>query len=81
MLKGLASKYKQEWRAKGRDVPPTEDEWYKIVESASRQPQPIFEFIGEPFNGSDWPFETQAGDGELLTPRISSLRLLLQFAD
>jgi hypothetical protein len=78
-LKNLASKYQQEWRARGRDVPPTEDEWYKIVESASRQPEPIFEFIGEPFNGSDWPFETQAG--ELPTPWISSLRLLLQCAD
>jgi hypothetical protein len=61
MLEDRTSKYQQEWKAKGRDVPPSEDEWYEIVESASSQQEPIFEFIGEPFKGSDWPFEAQAG--------------------
>jgi len=61
MLKDRTSKYEQEWKAKGRDVPPSEDEWYKIVETESSNPEPISEFIGKPFKGSDWPFEAQAG--------------------
>jgi hypothetical protein len=61
MLQHRTSKYQQEWKAKGRDVPPSEDEWYTIVETESSKPEPIFEFIGKPFKGSDWPFEAQAG--------------------
>jgi hypothetical protein len=79
MLKDRTDKYHQEWKAKGRDVAPSEDEWYQIVETESSNQGPIFEFIGEPFKGSDWPFEARAG--ELLKPGIYSLRLLLQFSD
>ena len=79
MLKDRTDEYQQKWKAKGRDVAPSEDEWYQIVETESSNQGPIFEFIGEPFKGSDWPFGARAG--ELLTPWIYSLRLLLQFAD
>jgi hypothetical protein len=69
MLKDRTSKYQQEWKAKSRDIAPSEDEWYRIVESESSNNETLFEFIGEPFKGSDWPFEAQAGKS--LSPSLT----------
>ncbi|KAM0698317.1 hypothetical protein Q7P36_001783 [Cladosporium allicinum] len=66
MLKDRTDEYQQKWKAKGRDVAPSEDEWYQIVETESSNQGPIFEFIGEPFKGSDWPFEARAVDASVL---------------
>jgi hypothetical protein len=56
MLEGRTKSYEDEWKMKGRD-PPTEDEWYDIADGEPGDGPEIFEPWGEPFNGSDWPFD------------------------
>jgi hypothetical protein len=50
MLEERKKGYEDEWRAKGRD-PPTEDEWYDIVENE----------VGEDDDGSAEIFESSGG--------------------
>jgi hypothetical protein len=43
----------EEWKAKGRDPAPEEDEWYKIVESEDTGEGPMYELVG----GPHWSYE------------------------
>lgn len=59
MLQERTRDYQDEWKAKGKDAAPTEDEWYEIADA--RDSDEVFVMVGEPFNGSDWPFVERPG--------------------
>lgn len=56
LLKERATAYREEWKAKGRDPAPDEDEWYQIAESEDTGKGEIYEMGSAPQRGRDWPF-------------------------
>jgi hypothetical protein len=58
LLKERTTAYQEEWKSKGRDPAPEEDEWYKIVESEDTGEEPMYEIVGEPHWGHEDPFPT-----------------------
>lgn len=61
MLQERSIKYQEEWQAKGREVAPSEDEWYAIVEAVHSDSEEIFVPVGEPVSGSDMAFLERRG--------------------
>lgn len=61
MLQERGSRYQDEWRAKGREAAPSEDEWYEIVGAVHSDSEEIFVPVGEPVSGSDMPFLERRG--------------------
>ena len=68
LLEERTTAYREEWKVKGRDPAPEEDEWYRIVESEDTGEGPMYEIVGEPH----WSYEDPFPTGSECTRRPSS---------